>query len=148
MIEIRAVPVAKIIEAIFLSHEGLRILPDLVPNSGIIAIESLQRGMVICEFVVLRQRRIPTNLFGDLRVTAQEVVESRHVLVAVAVKPIVRIVCIATSSVVIIAVLIKPIVVPVVGIAIELVLPVHERVRILSYARVNARMTLQESLQV
>jgi len=42
--------------------------------------ESLQRGMISHELIVIYQRGIPPNLFGDLAVSVQELIKLRKLL--------------------------------------------------------------------
>lgn len=61
------------------THEGVRILPDLVANSRIVAEVSLQSRMALYPFPIVQQGRIFANLFGDFTVLVEESIETRRI---------------------------------------------------------------------
>jgi hypothetical protein len=64
----------------FLVHESVRIFLQLLANVRMLLHESLQRGMIFHEFVVVDERRILPNLFGNLAVAVEELVKQREFL--------------------------------------------------------------------
>src|ERR1700722_2270639 len=65
--------------AIFLAHERVWILPQLVANSRMVSEKILQRRMALHEFSVVRERRILAHLFGNLTMSIEEAVELRQI---------------------------------------------------------------------
>jgi hypothetical protein len=64
----------------FLMHESVRIFLQLLANVRMLLHERLQRGMIFHEFVVVDERRILPNLFGNLAVAVEELVKPREFL--------------------------------------------------------------------
>src|ERR1700681_3577854 len=58
--------------AIFLSHEGVRVLSELFADSGVILQKLPQLRMLFDELLVIDQRRILAELLGNFRMAIQE----------------------------------------------------------------------------
>ena len=72
-------PVLLRVETILLAHEGVRVLPDLVADAGILLQIGLQRGVIADEIAVVEKRRISAKLLGSFGMTIEETVELHHV---------------------------------------------------------------------
>src|ERR1700739_479886 len=86
-------PVLAALVTVFLLHEGVRILVQLLTHALVILKISLQRGVVLHELLVFRQRRIAAKLLGDFLVFVQELIEAHYLaVVTVAVTTVLAIV--------------------------------------------------------
>src|SRR5258708_35016180 len=72
-------PVFATVEALFLMHECIRMLRDLVANSRIFHQEILQVIVLFNELFVVDQRRVFLQLFGGLRMAVEKLVELGYV---------------------------------------------------------------------
>jgi hypothetical protein len=64
----------------FLMHESVRILLQLLANVRMLLHERLQRGMIFQELIVVYERRILPDLFGNLAVAVEELIKEREFL--------------------------------------------------------------------
>src|SRR5882672_9636415 len=63
---------------LFLLHEAIGILIELLSHALMILEIGLQRRMVVYELLVFRQRRIAAELFGDFLVFVKKLIEADH----------------------------------------------------------------------
>jgi hypothetical protein len=112
----------RIVNALFLVHEVIGILPEFILNALMALQVSSKFRVVIYEIPFLHERWILPYLLGDFAVTIHKSVE---------------ILRISTSAVSI----------PKVFAGIETIFLMHKLVRVLSYVISNSRMVLQKCLQ-
>ena len=67
-----------VVEAVFLPHEGIRILIQSLLDIRVLLQISLQCRMVLQELLIFYQRRIATKLFGGFAVSVKKTIELRH----------------------------------------------------------------------
>ena len=67
-----------VVEAVFLPHEGIRILIQSLLDIRVLLQISLQRWMVLQELSIFYQRWIATKLFGGFAVSVKKAIELRH----------------------------------------------------------------------
>src|SRR5580692_1562161 len=79
-IDIAIAIVLAAIVAIFLPHEGVRILPDLVTNLRMVLQIGLERRMPLHKVVVVYERRILANISGEFGMAVQKLIEARQFL--------------------------------------------------------------------
>src|SRR5712692_10477597 len=89
--------------SLFLLHECIRVLIQLLTHTLMILEIGLQRRMVVYELLVFRQRRIATELLGDFLVFVQELIKAGN-LAVIAVASILAGVVIRAVAVVTVAV--------------------------------------------
>jgi len=82
-----------VIEAVFLPHEGIRILIQSLLDVRMLLQISLQRWMGLQELLIFYQRWIATKLFGGFAVTVKEAIE----LCQLSTATIVSTVCVSIS---------------------------------------------------
>jgi hypothetical protein len=66
--------------ASFLVHESVRVFLQPLASVRMLLHESLQRGVTFYELVFIYERRILSNLFGNLAVAVEELVKLREFL--------------------------------------------------------------------
>jgi hypothetical protein len=98
---------------VFLLHEGIGILVQLLTHALVVLKIGLQRGVVLHKLLVFRQCRIAAKLLGDFPVFVEELIEAHYLTV----------VTVAVTTVLAIVVVL-PVIVAIIGIAIPNVLPV------------------------
>jgi len=119
----------------FLLHEGVRIFLRLFPNTRVFLQISLQRWMVLHEFVVIHQRRILANLLGDFAVLIEELIKicqfpARRTAIPIEIRILIAYgILVAVPSNIVYMPLVES-------------FPLHEGVRICLYFLLNSRMIL------
>src|SRR5216684_7140427 len=93
--------------SLFLLHECIRVLIQLLTHTLMILEIGLQRRMVVYELLVFRQRRIATELLGDFLVFVQELIKAGN-LAVIAVTSILAGVVIRAVAVVTVSVVVPP----------------------------------------
>src|SRR6266849_4792236 len=115
------------VEVLFLPHETVWVLGNLLAYCRMLLHILLQRGMLLDKFLVLYQRGISAKLLGDFRMAVHEAIKARQL---------------TTSRVVVAPVVIPPVFAP-----IEALFLPHETVRVLGYFLSYSGMLLQILLQ-
>src|SRR5262249_29586678 len=63
------------VKAVFRTHEGVRILAELVADTRIVSQEILQSGVVFEKLLIVNELRILANLLGNFTMVVQEFIE-------------------------------------------------------------------------
>jgi len=77
-----------VVEAVFLSHEGIRILIQSLLDIRVLLQISLQRWMALQELLIFYQRWIATKLFGGFTVSVKKAIELRQLRAPILVSPV------------------------------------------------------------
>jgi hypothetical protein len=138
---------------IFLPHEGARVLPYLIANSGVVLEVSLQSWMVPYKLSIVDERRVFAHLFRDFTMSVQESIKTCHVsaivvairvpAIGVAIRHVSAIVIAIRVSTIGVAILSTGITIAQVPVAAVAIFQAHERVGVLADLLPDTRVILK-----
>jgi hypothetical protein len=142
---------------IFLPHEGARVLPYLIANSGVVLEVSLQSWMVPYKLSIVDERRVFAHLFRDFTMSIQESIKTCHVsaiVVAIRVSAVGIAICVPAVGIAIcvpavgIAILSTGITIAQVPVAAVAIFQAHERVGVLADLLPHTRVILKICIEL